>query len=85
MEGENQEAISLQSVGVLRKKQTRVWIGLRQDSANLVGPMSLEKELKMGSTRALTPGFAVFFPRSLNTEFLQHFNFFYLLKVHHFS
>jgi hypothetical protein len=35
----------------------------------------LEKELKRGSTRALKPRFAVFFPRSLNIEFLQLLTF----------
>lgn len=50
-------------------------IGSGQSSASLMGPRRLEKELKRGSTRALKPGFAVFFPRSRNTEFLQHFIF----------
>lgn len=32
-------------------------------------------ELKRGTTPALKPGFAVFFPHSLNVEFLQRFIF----------
>lgn len=63
---------------MLRKKQSRGGggIGFEQGSASLVGPLRrLELELKRESARALKPGFAVFFPCSLNTEFLQHFIF----------